>query len=151
MKSVYCAVRTGSLNKAACASSLKDQPLKEFPAFYETRNFLTVFANVSNSICPEPDESTPHPCKCLMKSGCIRIQYTQTGYALRDPGRVEYVLFCPALFPDRLWGPSSSRSCKNRVPFCGTKGERNAVLNIHLYLVQKIRINEILPRFLHTS
>jgi len=66
---------------------ISSHPLKEFPAFYATLNFLTVFAKVASarSICPKSDESNPHLCKCLMKSSSINIQYTQTGYVLRDP------------------------------------------------------------------
>jgi len=31
-------------------------------------------------------------------------------------------LVSPVHFPDRLWVPSSPRSWKHRVSFCGTKG-----------------------------
>jgi len=46
MKSVYCAVRTGSLNKAVCASSLKGLYLyEELPRTY----FLTYSMDQSPS------------------------------------------------------------------------------------------------------
>jgi hypothetical protein len=67
---------------------MSSQPLKEFPAFYATRNFLIFSAKVASSIRPESDESSPHPCKCLRKSSCIDLQDKQNGYVLRDPGAI---------------------------------------------------------------
>lgn len=43
---------------------------------------------VASSICAKSDESSPHPCKCLMKSSCINDQDTQTCYVLRDSGTI---------------------------------------------------------------
>jgi hypothetical protein len=37
------------------------QLVKEFPAFYETQRFITVFKEPLTNPFPELDESNPHP------------------------------------------------------------------------------------------
>jgi hypothetical protein len=38
-----------------------DQLVKKFPAFYETRWFITVFTKPTNRPYAESDKSSPHP------------------------------------------------------------------------------------------
>ena len=51
MKSVYCAVRTGSLNKAVCTSSLKSQRQIRF-AIFKVKDYLSIIQKgESHMIC----------------------------------------------------------------------------------------------------